>query len=216
MGTRNGPTERARRRIEADLHGVRADLGVARRSAGLSLERVAEACGVASSTASRTESGTTQDPDLRLLASTLATVGLELRLRAYLSGDPLRDAGQQRLLERLRARLHPGLDWQTEVPLPIDGDLRAWDAVISGGSWRLAVEAETVLDDAQALERRLSLKRRDGGIERVILLLAETRRNRLALASAPAAFSGFSRDARGVLRALRTGDDPVASAIVLL
>jgi hypothetical protein len=73
-----------------------------------------------------------------------------------------------------------------------------------------------VLDDLQALERRLERKRRDGGADHVILLVADTRRNRRALASAPAAFGGFSHDARAVLRALRRGEDPGRDAIVMV
>ena len=216
MGTRNGPVDRARRRIEEDLYRVRFELGSARRGAGLSLDQIGETCDVAGSTAGRIESGFIRDPDLRMLAMLAATVGLELRLRAYPSGDPIRDAGQQRLLQRLRLRVHADLPWRTEVPLPVDGDGRAWDAVIRTRTWRLAVEAETVLEDIQAVERRVALKQRDGHMETVILLVADTRRNRRALASAPAAFAGFSRDSRSVLRALGRGEDPGTSAIVVL
>ncbi len=113
-------------------------------------------------------------------------------------------------------RLHPVLGWRTEVPLPITNDRRAWDALIRGIGWLLAVEAETVLDDLQAAERRIALKQRDGSMEHVLLLVAATRRNRRALAAHPNAFPGFSRDARAVLRALAAGRDPGCSAIVLL
>ena len=150
------------------------------------------------------------------IAAIGAVVGLDVRLRAYPAGDPIRDAGQQRLLERLRARLHPTLRWSMEVPLPIEGDLRAWDALIKGHGWRLVVEAETVLDDLQALERRLRRKQRDGGVDVLILLVADTRRNRRAIEAAPASFAGFSRDARATLHALRAGIHPGRSAIVLL
>ena len=81
-----------------------------------------------------------------------------VRLRAYPAGDPIRDAGHTRLLDRLRRDLASGLQWRSEVPLPIEGDLRAWDAVIGGPGWRLMVEAETLIDDVQALERRLALE----------------------------------------------------------
>jgi transcriptional regulator with XRE-family HTH domain len=216
MGTRNGPVERARRRIDEDLLRARLELGTSRRAAGLSLEEVASTCNIAGSTASRTERGLIRDPDLRVLAALAATVGLELRLRIYPSGDPIRDAGQQRLVERLHLRLHASLGWRTEVPLPIAGDHRAWDAEIRTAAWRLVVEAETVVEDVQALERRIHLKQRDGGVEHVILLIADTRRNRRALASAPAALAGFSRNAREVLHALGSGEFPGTSALVLL
>lgn len=145
-----------------------------------------------------------------------AAVGLDVRLRAFPAGDAIRDAGQQRLLGRLRPRLHPTLGWSTEVGLPIEGDRRAWDAVIRGEGWRVAVEAETVLDDLQALDRRLALKRRDGGEDHVILLVADTPRNRRALAAAPGAFADLPLRTREILRALGGGRAPVGSGIVIL
>ena len=88
--------------------------------------------------------------------------------------------------------------------------------MIRGEGWSIGVEAETVLDDLQAVERRIALKQRDGDVDHVILLVAETRRNRMALAAAPHAFTGFSRDARTVLRAVAEGRNPGCSAIVVL
>jgi transcriptional regulator with XRE-family HTH domain len=216
MGVRNGPVARARRRIDADLAAIVADCAAARRGAGLSQRFVASACGVNGSTLARIESGATRAPDLRLLASIAGCVGLDLRLRAYPAGDPIRDAGQQRLLGRLRSRLHPSIAMPTEVPLPIDGDLRAWDAVLRAPAWHRPLEAETVIDDLQALERRLALKVRDGRVDGVILLVADTRRNRRAIASAPGAFQGFDRRTRRVLRELAAGRDPGGSSLVLL
>ena len=105
---------------------------------------------------------------------------------------------------------------RTEVPLPIDGDLRAWDAMIRGADWRRPAEAETVLDDIQALERKLALKVRDGGADGVILVIADTPRNRRVLAAAPGTFSAFDRNARGVLSALAAGREPRGSSLILL
>lgn len=216
MGIRNGPIDRARRRIEDDLSRVRGDVGKSRRAAGLSLEDVGRVCHVAASTIQRIETGTTRDPDLRVLAALAGAVGLDLRLQVFAAGDPIRDAGQQRLIERLRREIHPSLDWRTEVGLSMDGDRRAWDAMIGGGRWRIAVDAETVLDDVQAVERRVALKQRDSGVAHVILLVADTPRNRRALRAAPAAFAGYPRDSRAVLRALRRGEDPGTNAILLI
>jgi transcriptional regulator with XRE-family HTH domain len=213
---RNAAVTRARRRMEDDLHRVRRELGIARETGGLSYEAVASACGVSPSTAYRAESGVTRNPDLLLIAGMAGAVGRDLRLQIYLGGDALRDMPQQRLLERLRGRLSRDLVWRTEVPLPDDTDHRAWDAVIRGESWSLPIEAETVLRDIQAVERRLALKMRDGRADRAILLLADTRRNRRAAAAVPAAFAGFSRDARVTLRALRGGDAPRSSCLLFL
>jgi len=72
------------------------------------------------------------------------------------------------------------------------------------------------LTDVQAVERRFNLKRQDGHEELVLLLLPETRRNRTALAAAPAAFAGITRSARPALAALRNGSRPPGSAVVFL
>jgi transcriptional regulator with XRE-family HTH domain len=216
MGTKAGIAERARRQMTEDERRVRADIGHARRGAGLSHDAVGAACGISGSTEWRIERGITRTVDVRTLACLGAVVGLDVRLRGYPAGDPIRDAGQQRLLERLRVRLPSSLRWRTEVPLPIEDDRRAWDAVIGGRGWIVAVEGETMLDDLQAVERRIALKQRDGGIDHVILLVADTRRNRRALAAAPNAFPGFSRDARAALRALAAGHLPAGSCVVIL
>jgi transcriptional regulator with XRE-family HTH domain len=222
MSTRERPGDRGRRRARSDLNVVAADARRARVGAGLSLRAVAKAIGIDHSRIWRFERGMVGELSLEDIVAIGAAVGLDVRLRAYPAGEAIRDAGQQRLLERLRARLSPGLRWSTEVPLPIEGDLRAWDAVIhgtdSGTGWALAVEAETVLDDLQALERRLALKRRDGAAthDHLILLVADTTRNRRALAAAPGAFADLPLRTRELLRDLAHGARPRASGIVIV
>jgi transcriptional regulator with XRE-family HTH domain len=195
---------------------VAADARRARVGAGLSLRAVGKAIGIDHSRIWRFERGKVGELSLEDIVAIGAVVGLDVRLRAYPAGEAIRDAGQQRLVERLRGRVHPSLRWSTEVPLPIEGDLRAWDALIRGADWRIAVEAETVLDDLQALERRLNLKLRDGGTDHLILLIADTARNRQALAGAPGAFADLTLRTREILRALGRGDDPGASGVVIL
>lgn len=137
--------------------------------------------------------------------------------RAYPAGDPVRDSAHLGLLERLRERLGPGLSWRTEVPLPIPGDLRAWDAQIVNGSAAVAVEAEVRLTDIQALDRRIALKRRDGDIDVVILLIGDTKVNRAVIAAHRSALRpAFPLDARGVLGALAAGKLPPTGGVVLL
>src|SRR5436190_10633096 len=207
--------DRARRRAAEDLRAIGAEIRRARTATGLSVREVESRTGIGYARVSRFERGmgTLTVPQMYLVA---VAVGLDARLRAWPGGDPIRDAGQARLLERLRCELQPSLAWRTEVPLAIPGDLRAWDAVISGSGWRLAVEAETVLIDIQAVERRLALKRRDGGVEHLLLLIADTPRNRRARAAAPASFADLDGRARDVLAALRTGRDPETSALLFL
>jgi hypothetical protein len=108
MGTKFGIGERARRQMSEDDRRVRADITQARRGAGLSHDAVGAACGISGSAEWRIERGITSRVDIRTLACPGAVVGLDVRLRAYPAGDPIRDAGQQRLLGRFRPRVHPG------------------------------------------------------------------------------------------------------------
>ena len=112
-------------------------------------------------------------------AVALAAVGLDLSVRVYPGGPPIRDAAHIALIERLRSRCHRSIRLLTEVPMPAPtGDLRAWDVMLSAVGWRHAVEVETRPRDRQALERRVSLKARDGGVGGVSLVLLDSRHNR--------------------------------------
>ena len=71
--------------------------------------------------------------------------------------------------------------------------------------------------DAQALGRRLELKRRDGGVDGVILLLPATRRFREFLAGAGPLLRDEPSPGRAViLKRLEAGLDPGGSGIVLV
>jgi transcriptional regulator with XRE-family HTH domain len=194
---------------------VGQELRRGRTAAGLSLRAVSAASRVEYSRISRFERGL---EDLRLddIGAVAAVVGLELSIRAYPAGDPIRDVAHARLLARFHRELHTSLRWHTEVPFPDPRDLRAWDAVTGREDWRVGVEAETVIDDTQALDRRIALKRRDGGVDDVVLLVADTPRNRRALAAAGAAFADLPFRTREMLAALRTGTEPRGSGVVLL
>jgi hypothetical protein len=147
----------------------------------------------------------------------LAAVGLDLSIRTFPTGRPLRDTAHLELLDRLRTRLHPSLRWRPEAPVAGPGDLRAWDALISAAEWRIAVEAETRLRDVQALERRIELKQRDGNVEVVLLLVRDTRHNQTMLRSLGSALDGrFPLPGRRALELLGAGVNPGASSIVLL
>jgi hypothetical protein len=100
-------------------------------------------------------------------------------------------------------------------------DLRAWDGgieAVSTRNWLLGVEAETRVGDIQDLQRRIQLKLRDDpALTGAILLLADTRHNRMVLkANLTALRSDFPIDGATALRALATGEHPGGSAIVLL
>jgi hypothetical protein len=146
-----------------------------------------------------------------------AVRGHDLVVRPYPIGDPIRDATHAALLDRLHAQCHPSLIWRTEVPLPLPGDLRAWDATTTGEAFRAAVEAETRVRDLQALERRLSLKERDGGLDRLILLVLDTPTNRSVLrAHAESLAARFPVPGGRALELLGAAVDPGGNALILL
>jgi hypothetical protein len=71
--------------------------------------------------------------------------------------------------------------------------------------------------DAQALVRRLALKQRDAGLARMVLVLADTRTNRAALAAADGTLrSAFPLARHEVIASLRVGRAPNANGIVLV
>jgi transcriptional regulator with XRE-family HTH domain len=216
MPTRERRVDRARRIARRALIGVGEELRQARVGAGVSQREVGRTVGLSHTHIGRIERGLVPSVPFATLASIAGVLGLDLPLRAYPNGDPIRDAAQIALLGRLRATLPDQIRWQYEVPLGIPGDLRAWDAVITGHGWSLPVEAETRLADGQSLLRRLRLKQQDGEEPRILLLLAATRRNREGLRVAAEAFSAaFSVSPRSAIAALRRGEPPPGSAIVL-
>jgi transcriptional regulator with XRE-family HTH domain len=193
------------------------DIRAARVGAGLSQEDVGEAVGVSQSRVSRRDRGATEHPPVDLLAAVCAVVGQELASKAYPSGDPLRDRAHEALLGKLRTVLHPSLRLRTEQPLPIPGDLRAWDGTIAGRGWFCHVEAETAITDGQALLRRLSLKARDGGRGGVLLLVSDTRSNRDALHTLrPSLMATLPLGTRAILGALRSGKEPADGGVVVM
>jgi transcriptional regulator with XRE-family HTH domain len=220
MSTRERPIDRGRRIAAADRFRIGSEFRVARHVVGKSLDEIGRACGMSASQVGRIERAALQSVSVDQLARLGAAVGLDVRVRAYPGPDPVLDAGQVALLGRLRDRLHPGLGFRTEVPLPIVGDQRAWDAMIDrlrGESSVLPVEAESRLIDGQGQVRRVMLKLRDSGLEHVLLIVADTRRNREALAAAAATvLADFPISPRRALAAVAAGDHPGGSALVVL
>ena len=105
-------------------------------------------------------------------------LGQTVSVKLFPAGSPVRDAGQLALFDRFTPVLASPLRLRREVVLPGPGELRAWDAAISGDDGVAFLDAEARLGDIQALDRRLERKLRDdprGAI--LILLVARTRHN---------------------------------------
>lgn len=184
-----------------------------RRTAGLSQATLGAAVGLSRAEVSRVEAG--QAPWLTVIhaAELLRAVGLELWAKAYPVGPPLRDAAHLKLLAEFESRLRPSITRSREWPIPNYGDRRAIDLVLAGAGWRIGVEAETVLADLQELEREIHLKQRDAGLERMVLVVRGSRRNRQILRGDDRLHRAFPVATREALAALAEGRPPDADAL---
>jgi hypothetical protein len=141
-----------------------------------------------------------------------SVLGLDLSVRLYPGGQPLRDGAHAERLGRVGQRVRAPLRFRTEVVLPQRPDARdqrARDAEIRGRGARTAIELEMRLRDAQAVERRIGLKLRDDPPDHFLLLIADTRHNRRVLAAYPGLFADLPRlRPTTVFRALEAGSHP--------
>ena len=211
------------RRVLADLC---RELDDAVRAGGMSYAAVGRAVGMSGDQVARICRGESRRLGIVQLATLLAAVGLALSARTFPIGDPIRDRPQLALLDRGRREINPATPIRFEVPVvpaPPTGqgigppDRRAWDAVVVSGGVRVAIEAETRLGDMQALLRRLELKRRDGDVDRLILLLNDTVHNRRVVEGAAGVLRiALPGSARRTLRALRGGRPVEEDALLFL
>lgn len=199
------------------LKDIGRELRVARILAGLTQAAVARRIGKSSSFVSRVENGLIAGIKMTDLTRHAATVGLKPWIRLYPVGRRVMDGPQLALLARFRERLAASWRLDLEVPMPMAGDLRAADAVISIAGCRCMVEIITRLADFQAQVRAARLKCRDLGADRLILVVAGTTTNRRVLREAAAAAAdAFPIGARPALGRLAAGIDPGGDALVVL
>lgn len=184
----------------------------ARLNLGVSQEHVASACHVSRPRLSKIERGKSTSLQVVELARIATILGLDPVVRVFPGGAPVRDAAHHRRLAAFLSLANAPLTWKLEVPLlaiPDRTERRAWDAVIRGAGRRTAIELEMRLHDAQAVERRISLKRRDDPTDGFVLLLADTRNNRRVLAEFGGLFGDLPRRRPSVVRdALVAGRHP--------
>ena len=201
----------------------RRDLGDEFRERRLQLNRsqaaIAATCLVSRLHYGRIENGKVVNLGLLEINRIAAVLGLTPSIRLYPSGPPIRDAGQATLLQRFLATARPPLTYRLEVGLPAHGnhvEQRAWDAVLFGGGPRTAIELEMRLRDLQSVLRRVDLKRRDDPTASFLLLVADTRSNRLVLAEFAGLLSDLPRlRASAVRRAMEAGIHPPTGIVLV-
>ncbi len=217
MATRQDAVTEAGHRAREMLAALIRELRNARLQAALSQSVVARALDVSRPLLGAWEAGR-RSPSPTELVEWGAVVGLDVSVRAYPGGSPLRDTGQLRLLDRFRSAVGDAWIFRTEVPVSADPrDRRAIDGVLARDGRRVGAEAVTRLVDGQSQTRSILLKQQAAGIDCMILVLADTRHNRSALAiGQPTLGPAFPLSGRRAMDALRSGDVPASNAIVLI
>jgi len=210
---------RATRRGERAYRALGEEFRDARVAAGWSQQLVSLAAGMSRSKYTRIEGGKVSNISIVEASRIAGSLGLELSVRLYPGAGPLRDSAHSARLGRVMSHLRPPLTYRAEVPLPALPDrleLRAWDAIVTGGGLRTAIELEMRLRDGQALERRIALKRRDDPPDRFVLVVADTHGNRRVLALNPGLFADVPRlGPRAVLSRLEKGGHPPSCLVVI-
>jgi transcriptional regulator with XRE-family HTH domain len=219
VGSADRRIQRATYRVRRTFGDLGEEFRAARGAGGLSQLRVATEAGMSRSRYTRIEAGRVETLRLDEAAKLAAVLGLDLSVKLYPGGGPLRDQAHAGRLSRFLAPVSRPLRAIREVPLPSrDGvpEQRAWDAMIVGRGVRTAVELEMRIRDAQALERRVALKRRDDPTEQFLLALANTRTNRRVLLEQPELFADLPRLRPSIVaRALRAGRHPPTGLVLV-
>lgn len=209
---------RALRRGEMTLRTLGNEVRHARHAAGISQASLGRVVGMSDAKVSRIEAGSSHR--LALIDAVLLAdaVGLDLSVKTYPGRSPTRDAAHARRLQSLLSHVGQPLRHRTEVPLPArDGvpERRAWDALIRDSDGDTGVELEQRLYDVQSQTRRILLKWRDSGVERLLVVLADTRTNRRVLAEFSDYFQALPRlKTSHVLRLLEAGRRPPTGLIL--
>lgn len=213
----DSPIQEAARLAIWVLREIGRELRVARILAGLSQAEVGRRLGKSASYVSRVEYALIAGVDTGDLYRHAAIVGLKPYIKLFPLGRRVMDGPQLALWERFRIRLAAGWTVALEVPVPIAGDLRAADAVISVPGCICMVEVITRLADFQAQYRAATVKARDLGADFIIFVLANTATNRRIVREAGiAATDAFPLRTRDALRSLGAASSPGANAIVML
>jgi transcriptional regulator with XRE-family HTH domain len=218
MTVKEKAADRGSRRSRAAILAFGQELRSARVGLGLAQSHVAAAVGMSAAHVSRIESGMVPRLSFHHACRLAAVVGLDLSIRTYPSGSPIRDAAHRALLDRARAALPAVGKWHYEVPLPVPDDQRSWDAVLEIGPGRVSFEAETHLADLQALQRKMMLKRRDDpSIAAAVLVVANTRHNRLVLLEHGEAIrADYPLDLPSLAKTLGAGRLPPANGVIVV
>jgi hypothetical protein len=147
-----------------------------------------------------------------------SVLGLELSGGWHPAGDAVRDRGHQAVKRRFIPLVAaPPYGLTQEAPFPNIGDLRSWDLLLRLDQQRVGVEFETHVRDIQACVRRIRARERSGGVDLIILVLADTAHNRRIIDELRQALGpDFATSRSAITAALGSGRPVPGSGVVLV
>ncbi len=217
MANRQSRIGEAARLADWVLREIGRELRVARILSGMTQGQVAAILHTSTSHVSRVEHGLIKGITLTQLFRHAAVVGQKPYIKLFpLVARPM-DHAQLALFTRFRERIGNARQVIVEAPMPIVGDLRAGDALLSIPGCRCVVEVITRLADLQAQLRSARRKVRDLEADRLIFVVLGTETNRRALRDAGRAVDdAFPLRTKAALARLVEGVDPGADALIML
>jgi hypothetical protein len=197
------------------------DLHDARLVAGLSLSAVAEPVDIDQSNLWRFEAGVLADIGVVRLSEIASVLGYEVSLGLHPIGDPVRDKGQLACGRRFEALLSDRWRVTDETLLPGAGEQRAWDKLLrliaATPRYLVGVDIESRVWDVQAIVRRTRGRERDGQVDHILIVLADTAHNRRIAEDLRSALGpDYQASARALLASLRGGLPLAGSGVVLI
>lgn len=216
MAYRIRSLDEAVRRSRREAIEMGEELATARRICGTSQTEVARVLGWSPSKVRRIERGQRASVTHLELACFASVVGLRYSGRLFVGTTRLRDATQLETITSYRTfASRCGWSCRIEDPIPITGDLRAFDLMLRTGRTRVAHEFISRLHDVQAQIRPLMHKQRDAGVGSLILVVRDTAENRRAVGENRDLLADhFPTGPRAVLAAIRECRDPGGNGIV--
>ncbi len=200
------------RRSRRDTIELGEELARARRTCGATQAEVARLLSWSPSKVRRIERGQRASVTHLELACFASVVGLRYNGRMFPGGARLRDATQLKLINGYRTlAVECGWNCRIEDPIPIIGDLRAFDLMLRTTGLRVAHEFISRLYDGQAQVRPILQKQRDAGIDTLILVIKDNAENRglVAWRAEPSTTTSRSTRAKSCVRSAG-GENPEA------
>lgn len=189
--------------------------------AGVSQEQLASDLGISQGAYSRIETGRLGDVGVIAISQIASVLGYEVSVGLHPIGDPVRDKGQLACGRRFGALLSDRWRVTDETLLPGAGEQRAWDKLLrltdAAPRYQVGADIESRVWDIQAIVRRTRARERDGQVDHILIVLADSAHNRrIADELRRALGADYATGSRRIMAALRKGERLSGSGVVLV